>query len=149
LSQYDFDRSARQLFDAAGDDARRRGHGYIGTEHLLSAMLDDAHGAPFSILNRLNVDIPRLRQKLDATVKTGNAENAGAVLPYTSRAKMVLELAIDEARSFRDDSVGAGHVLVGLLIERRGLAAQLLTEAGVSPSGLRLAWRAAAESGTD
>ena len=85
------------------------------------------------MLQNLNVDLDEIQQKIEETVKKGKAAAAaGPDLPYTSRAKKVLELAMTEARELNHSYVGTEHLLLGLLREEKGIAAQVLTDAGVN-----------------
>ena len=85
------------------------------------------------MLQNLNVDLEDIQQKIEETVKKGKAAAAtGPDLPYTSRAKKVLELAMTEARELNHSYVGTEHLLLGLLREEKGIAAQVLTDAGVN-----------------
>ena len=85
------------------------------------------------MLQNLNVDLEDIQQKIEETVKKGKAAAAaGPDLPYTSRAKKVLELAMIEARELNHSYVGTEHLLLGLLREEKGIAAQVLTDAGVN-----------------
>src|SRR2546421_12088170 len=86
-----------------------------------------------AVLTNLNVDLEEIQQKIEETVKKGKAAAAaGPDLPYTSRAKKVLELAMSEARELNHSYVGTEHLLLGLLREEKGIAAQVLTDAGVN-----------------
>src|SRR5205823_8314322 len=86
----------------------------------------------------LNVDLEEIQQKIEETVKKGKAApSTGPDLPYTSRAKKVLELAMSEARELNHSYVGTEHLLLGLLREEKGIAAQVLTDAGVNLEAAR------------
>src|SRR5437660_9723324 len=86
----------------------------------------------------MNVDLEEIQQKIEETVKKGKAAAAtGPDLPYTSRAKKVLELAMGEARDLSHSYVGTEHLLLGLLREEKGIAAQVLTDAGVNLDAAR------------
>src|SRR5690606_14919897 len=105
---------------------------YVGTEHILLGLIREGEGVAAAVLTNLGVDLEEIQQKIEETVKKGKAAAAaGPELPYTSRAKKVLELAMMEARELNHSYVGTEHLLLGLLREEKGIAAQVLTDAGV------------------
>src|SRR5690606_15293525 len=104
-----------------------------GTEHILLGLIREGEGVAAAVLTNLSVDLDDIQQKIEETVKKGKAAAAaGPDLPYTSRAKKVLELAMTEARELNHSYVGTEHRLLGLLREEKGIAAQVLTDAGVN-----------------
>src|SRR5690606_18869611 len=106
---------------------------YVGTEHILLGLIREGEGVAAAVLTNLGVDLEDIQQKIEETVKKGKAAAAtGPELPYTSRAKKVLELAMMEARELNHSYVGTEHLLLGLLREEKGIAAQVLTDAGVT-----------------
>ncbi|HEY6751710.1 MAG TPA: ATP-dependent Clp protease ATP-binding subunit, partial [Rubrobacteraceae bacterium] len=108
-------------------------HEYVGTEHILLGLIREGEGVAATVLQNLNVELEEIQQKIEETVKKGKAAAAaGPDLPYTSRAKKVLELAMTEARELNHSYVGTEHLLLGLLREEKGIAAQVLTDAGVN-----------------
>src|SRR5947207_48756 len=117
----------------AREEAARLHHEYVGTEHILLGLIREGEGVAAAVLTNLNVDLEEIQQKIEETVKKGKAAAAaGPDLPYTSRAKKVLELAMTEARELNHSYVGTEHLLLGLLREEKGIAAQVLTDAGVN-----------------
>jgi ATP-dependent Clp protease ATP-binding subunit ClpC len=117
----------------AREEAARLHHEYVGTEHILLGLIREGEGVAAAVLTNLNVDLEEIQQKIEETVKKGKAAAAaGPDLPYTSRAKKVLELAMSEARELNHSYVGTEHLLLGLLREEKGIAAQVLTDAGVN-----------------
>jgi ATP-dependent Clp protease ATP-binding subunit ClpC len=117
----------------AREEAARLHHEYVGTEHILLGLIREGEGVAAAVLTNLNVDLDEIQQKIEETVKKGKAPTAsGPDLPYTSRAKKVLELAMSEARELNHSYVGTEHLLLGLLREEKGIAAQVLTDAGVN-----------------
>ena len=117
----------------AREEAARLHHEYVGTEHILLGLIREGEGVAAAVLTNLNVDLDEIQQKIEETVKKGKAAAAtGPDLPYTSRAKKVLELAMTEARELNHSYVGTEHLLLGLLREEKGIAAQVLTDAGVN-----------------
>src|SRR5262249_57682348 len=98
---------------------------YVGTEHMLLGLIREGVGVAAAVLTNLNVDLEDIQQKIEETVKKGKAAAAaGPDLPYTSRAKKVLELAMTEARDLNHSYVGTEHLLLGLLREENGIPAQ-------------------------
>jgi ATP-dependent Clp protease ATP-binding subunit ClpC len=117
----------------AREEAARLHHEYVGTEHILLGLIREGEGVAAAVLTNLSVDLEEVQQKIEETVKKGKASSApGPDLPYTSRAKKVLELAMTEARELNHSYVGTEHLLLGLLREEKGIAAQVLTDAGVT-----------------
>jgi ATP-dependent Clp protease ATP-binding subunit ClpC len=122
----------------AREEAQRLHHEYVGTEHILLGLIREGEGVAAAVLQNLNVDLDEIQQKIEETVKKGKAAQAtGPDLPYTSRAKKVLELAMSEARELNHSYVGTEHLLLGLLREEKGIAAQVLTDAGVNLDAAR------------
>ncbi len=110
----------------------------MGTEHILLGLIREGEGVAAAVLQNLNVDLDEIQQKIEETVKKGKAaQTTGPDLPYTSRAKKVLELAMSEARELNHTYVGTEHLLLGLLREEKGIAAQVLTDAGVNLDAAR------------
>jgi ATP-dependent Clp protease ATP-binding subunit ClpA len=131
---YDFtERMEATLWDAVGE-AQALNHEYIGTEHFLIALLRAREGCAATALRRLGVDAQASVKRVLTIVQRGKGENSassGALLPMTSRAKKVLELARDEARNLDHRLIGTDHLLLGMLAEGKGIAAQVLVDPGV------------------
>src|SRR5574338_991594 len=133
MNGYNFTDRVRKVLQMAREEAARLHHEYVGTEHILLGLIREGEGVAAAVLQNLNVDLEEIQQKIEETVKKGKADAATAPdLPYTSRAKKVLELAMTEARELNHSYVGTEHLLLGLLREEKGIAAQVLTDAGVS-----------------
>jgi ATP-dependent Clp protease ATP-binding subunit ClpC len=133
MNGYNFTDRVRKVLQMAREEAARLHHEYVGTEHILLGLIREGEGVAAAVLTNLNVDLDDIQQKIEETVKKGKAAAApGPDLPYTSRAKKVLELAMTEARELNHSYVGTEHLLLGLLREEKGIAAQVLTDAGVS-----------------
>src|SRR4026208_1627993 len=133
MNGYNFTDRVRKVLQVAGEEAARLHHEYVGTEHILLGLIREGEGVAAAVLTNLNVDLDDIQQKIEETVKKGKAAAApGPDLPYTSRAKKVLELAMTEARELNHSYVGTEHLLLGLLREEKGIAAQVLTDAGVN-----------------
>ena len=133
MNGYNFTDRVRKVLQMAREEAARLHHEYVGTEHILLGLIREGEGVAAAVLTNLNVDLEEIQQKIEETVKKGKASSApGPDLPYTSRAKKVLELAMTEARELNHSYVGTEHLLLGLLREEKGIAAQVLTDAGVT-----------------
>jgi ATP-dependent Clp protease ATP-binding subunit ClpC len=135
----EFSDRLRGVLSQARGEATRLRHEHVGTEHLLLALLADSErddGGPTStvrlVFDVLAVDKAKLREVLEQTVLTGRAPASEEQLSYTSRAKAVLELAMAEARMLHAGSVDTQHLLLGLIREERGIAAQVLLDFGVT-----------------
>src|SRR6478735_3944320 len=123
----------RKVLAMAREEAARLHHEYVGTEHILLGLIREGEGVAATVLQNLSVELDDIQQKIEETVKKGKAsQTTGPDLPYTSRAKKVLELAMSEARELSHSYVGTEHLLLGLLREEKGIAAQVLTDAGVN-----------------
>ncbi len=133
MNGYNFTDRVRKVLQMAREEAARLHHEYVGTEHILLGLIREGEGVAAAVLQNLNVDLEEIQQKIEETVKKGKAAAAaGPDLPYTSRAKKVLELAMTEARELNHSYVGTEHLLLGLLREEKGIAAQVLADAGVT-----------------
>ncbi|MEO7361777.1 MAG: ATP-dependent Clp protease ATP-binding subunit [Gemmatimonadaceae bacterium] len=122
----------------AREEAARLHHEYVGTEHILLGLIKEGEGVAAAVLQAMNVDLEEVQQRIEEQVKKGKAAQAtGPDLPYTSRAKKVLELAMAEARDLNHSYVGTEHLLLGLLREEKGIAAQVLTDAQVNLEAAR------------
>ena len=118
MNGYNFTDRVRKVLQMAREEAARLHHEYVGTEHILLGLIREGEGVAAAVLTNLNVDLEEIQQKIEETVKKGKAAAAaGPDLPYTSRAKKVLELAMSEARELNHSYVGTEHLLLGLLRE--------------------------------
>src|ERR1700756_3971157 len=133
MNGYNFTDRVRKVLQMAREEAARLHHEYVGTEHILLGLIREGMGVAAAVLTNLNVDLEEIQQKIEETVKKGKAAAAaGPDLPYTSRAKKVLEFAMSEVRELSHSYLGTEHLLLGLLREEKGIAAQVLTDAGVN-----------------
>src|ERR1043165_2562486 len=133
MNGYNFTERVRKVLAMAREEAARLHHEYVGTEHILLGLIREGEGVAAAVLQNLSVDLDEIQQKIEETVKKGKAAQAtGPDLPYTSRAKKVLELAMAEARELNHSYVGTEHLLLGLLREEKGIAAEVLGQLGVS-----------------
>lgn len=131
LFGYDFTQGAQEVFVHARDEARGLGHEYIGTEHLLLALLKTTEPIGVEVLRQLAVDRDAVRRMIEAIVKRGRGAPPGE-LPFTSRGKKSLELAMQACRELRHSNVGTDHLLLGLVREAKGIGGQVLMEHGVT-----------------
>jgi ATP-dependent Clp protease ATP-binding subunit ClpA len=134
---YNFTERVRKVLAMAREESVRLRHEYVGTEHILLGLVREGEGVAATILQNLGVDLDDIQQKIDETVKKGTGRPTGPDLPYTSRAKKVLELAMSEARELNHSYVGTEHLLLGLVREEKGIAAQVLVDAGITLDSAR------------
>ena len=138
MNGYNFTERVRKVLAMAREEAVRLHHEYVGTEHILLGLIREGEGIAATVLQNFSVEPDELRQRVEEIVQRGDAaRSTGPDLPYTSRAKKVLELATSEARELSHSYVGTEHLLLGLLREEKGIAAQILTQAGVSTERAR------------
>ena len=137
MSGYSFTDRVRRALQLARDEAARLHHQYVGPEHILLGLIRDGEVVAARVLTNLKVDLKAIKQKIEQTMKPGGATVTGHDLPYTSRAKRILELAMMEARELDHAYVGTEHLLLGVLHEGESAAAQVLTGAGVSLEKVR------------
>jgi len=139
LDALEFSDRLRTVLSEARQEAARLQHEHVGTEHMLIALLDDStrdgRTAPSLagvVLDVLGVDRARMHEVLERTVLRGQVPTPEDQLTYTSRAKAVLELAMAEARVSKATTVDTQHLLLALVREERGIAAQVLLDFGVT-----------------
>ena len=134
---YNFTERVRKVLMFAREEAGRLHHEYVGTEHILLGLIREGEGVSAAVLQNLGVDADAIRLTIEEVVKPGKTEEVGPDLPYTSRGKKVLELAMSEARELNHSYVGTEHLLLGLLREKKGIAAQVLVDAGITLDAAR------------
>jgi ATP-dependent Clp protease ATP-binding subunit ClpA len=127
---------ARQVVVLAQEEARNLHHDYIGTEHLLLGLLHEGRGVAARALTGLGIDQEAVRQRVVDIVGRGDKNPAGHI-PFTPRAKKVLQLALREALQFGHNYIGTEHILLGLVREGDGVAAQVLTGMGAELGRVR------------
>jgi ATP-dependent Clp protease ATP-binding subunit ClpA len=132
-----FSPSGRQVVVLAQDEARRFNHNYIGTEHLLLGLLAEPDGVARRVLLAAGVTLDDARARVLAAVGMGKRAHDGHI-PFTPRAKKVLELGLREALSLHHDYIGTEHLLLGLIREHDGLGTEVLTGAGIDLLSLRM-----------
>jgi ATP-dependent Clp protease ATP-binding subunit ClpC len=129
---YNFTDRVRKVLAMAREEAIRLQHDYVGTEHILLGLIREGEGVAAAVLSNMTVDLDQVHERVEDSVRKGKATIALGELPYTSRAKKVLEFAMAEARDFNHSYVGTEHLLLGLLREEKGIAAQVLNSLGVT-----------------
>src|SRR5579862_7862382 len=120
-----FSEEGRQAVVLAQDEARRLQHDYIGTEHLLLGLLREPEGVAARVLGTLGVTLDDARADVARIIGSGDEATPGQI-PFTPRAKKVLELSLREALALDHNSIGTEHLLLGLLREHEGVAARIL-----------------------
>jgi ATP-dependent Clp protease ATP-binding subunit ClpC len=128
---------ARKVMALANQEAQRFNHDVIGNEHILLGLVKEGSGVGATILKNLDVDIKKLRLEIEKHVKSGPDMVTMGKLPQSPRAKKVIEYAIEEARLFNHNYVGTEHILLGLLRESEGIAAQVLMGMGLKLEAVR------------
>jgi len=121
----------------ANQEAQRFNHEYIGTEHILLGLVKEGSGVGANVLKNLDVDLRKVRLEVEKLVKSGPDMVTMGKLPQTPRAKKVIEYAIEEARNLNHNYVGTEHLLLGLLREHDGVAAQVLMNLGLKLEEVR------------
>jgi len=121
----------------AKEEARRFNHDYIGTEHILLGLVKEGEGVAAAVLNNLGLDSDNIRAEVEKLVQPGTEKVIGADIPFTPRAKKVIELAMDEARSLGHNYIGTEHLLLGLIREGEGVASQVLINMGLDLKSVR------------
>ena len=128
---------ARKVMQLANQEAQRFNHEYIGTEHVLLGLVKEGSGVGANVLKNLDVDLRKVRLEVEKLVKSGPDMVTMGKLPQTPRAKKVIEYAIEEARNLNHNYVGTEHLLLGLLREHDGVAAQVLMNLGLKLEEVR------------
>jgi ATP-dependent Clp protease ATP-binding subunit ClpC len=129
----------RTVLGAARVESARLRHEYIGTEHILLALLREGDEVAGDVLRELRVAPEQIRQKLEETVVPGRGGATGPDQPYTTRSKRVLELTMEEASREHAAAADTEHLLVALCAEQTGIAAQVLAWAGLTTDVARAA----------
>ena len=131
MNGHNFTERVRKILMLAREDAMARQHEYVDTEHLLLGLIAEGEGVGVAALQSVGVDVGAVKARVEAVLSQGNASSpVGPDLPYTSRAKKVIEFAMAEARDLNHSYVGSEHLLIGLLREELGIAAQVLSASG-------------------
>jgi ATP-dependent Clp protease ATP-binding subunit ClpC len=128
---------ARKVMQLANQEAQRFNHEYIGTEHILLGLVKEGSGVAANVLKNLDIDLRKIRLEVEKLVQSGPEMVTMGRLPHTPRAKKVTEYAMEEARNLNHNYVGTEHVLLGLLREQEGVAAQVLMNLGLKLEEVR------------
>ncbi len=128
---------ARKVMQLANQEAQRFNHEYIGTEHILLGLVKEGSGVAANVLKNLDIDLRKIRLEVEKIVQAGPDMVTMGKLPQTPRAKKVIEYAIEEARNLNHNYVGTEHLLLGLLREQEGVAAQVLINLGLKLEDVR------------
>jgi ATP-dependent Clp protease ATP-binding subunit ClpC len=128
---------AKKVRALATQEAQRFNHEYVGTEHLLLGLVKEGSGVGANVLKNLGVDLHKVRLEVEKLVKPGPETVTMGALPLTPRAKKVLEYALEEARNLNHNYIGTEHMLLGLLREKEGVAAQVLMNLGLKLDEVR------------
>src|ERR687892_634096 len=128
---------ARKVMQLANQEAQRFNHEYIGTEHVLLGLIKEGSGVAANVLKNLDVDLRKIRLEVEKLVQSGPDMVTMGKLPQTPRAKKVIEYSMEEARNLNHNYVGTEHILLGLLREQEGVAAQVLINLGLKLEEVR------------
>jgi ATP-dependent Clp protease ATP-binding subunit ClpA len=132
-----FTDGSRRVVVLAQDEARRLNHNYIGTEHILLGLIREGEGVAASTLESLGISLDAVRQQVEEIIGRGQQAPSGHI-PFTPRAKKVLELSLRESLQLGHDYIGTEHILLGLIREGDGVAAQVLVKLGADLNRVRL-----------
>jgi ATP-dependent Clp protease ATP-binding subunit ClpC len=121
---------ARRVVVFAQDEARGLNHNWIGTEHLLLAVIREGHGVGAKVLESMQISLDAVRQQVESIIGRGQEPVGDGHIAFTPRAKKVLELSLREALQLGHNYIGTEHILLGLIREGDGVAAQVLVNLG-------------------
>ncbi len=128
---------AKKVMNLARQEAQRFNHEYLGTEHILLGLVQEGSGVAANVLKNMGIDLTKIRAEVEKIVKTGPSMVTMGQLPFTPRAKKVLELSMEEASNLGHNYIGTEHLLLGLIKENEGIAAQVLMNLGVKLEDVR------------
>jgi len=128
---------ARKVMGLAKAEAQRLNYEYIRTEHILFGLVQEGSGVAANVLKQMNIDLKRIRNEIEKIVKGSPTMVTQGNLPFTPRAKKVLELAVEEASNLGHNYIGTEHLLLGLIKENEGIAARVLLNLGVKLEEVR------------
>ena len=128
---------ARKVMAYARQEAQRFNHDYIGTEHVLLGLIKEGSGVAANVLRNLDVDIKKIRLEVEKMVQSSPDVVTKGQLPFTPRAKKVIEFSLEEARALGHNYIGTEHILLGLLRENEGVAAHVLLNLGLKLEEVR------------
>ena len=128
---------AKKVMNLARQEAQRFNHEYLGTEHILLGLVQEGSGVAANVLRNMQIDLAKIRTEVEKLVKSGPSMVTMGQLPFTPRAKKVLELSMEEAGNLGHNYIGTEHLLLGLIKENEGIAAKVLTNLGVKLEDVR------------
>lgn len=128
---------ARKVMQLANQEAQHLNHEYIGTEHILLGLLKEGSSVAAQVLTNLDIDVYKVRQEVEKIVQTAPDLLAMGKLPQTPGAKKVVEYSVEEARNLNHNYVGSEDLLLGLLRQEEGVAAQVLMNLGLNLEVIR------------
>ncbi len=128
---------AKKVMNLARQEAQRFNHEYLGTEHVLLGLVQEGSGVAANVVKNMGIQLDKIRMEVEKIVKTGPSMVTMGQLPFTPRAKKVLELAMEEASNLGHNYIGTEHLLLGLIKENQGIAAQVLLNLGVKLEDVR------------
>jgi len=128
---------AKKVMNLARQEAQRFNHEYLGTEHILLGLVQEGSGVAANVLKNMAIDLSKIRNEVEKIVKTGPSMVTMGQLPFTPRAKKVLELSMEEASNLGHNYIGTEHLLLGLIKENEGIAAQVMLNLGVKLEDVR------------
>jgi len=126
-----FTERARRVIIHAREEAELYRHEYLGTEHILQGVIKDGGGIAVAIIHKTGTDLTQLKKELEKNLPRSSSSLIIGDIPFTSRAKKILEFAVEEARSLNHNYIGTEHLLLGLLKEKEGVACRILNGFGV------------------
>lgn len=132
-----FTERGRKIIIYAREEAEKRQNDYLGTEHILLALLRDDDGLPVVILRKMGISIDELYMEVERNLPSGTNIMTFGDIPFTPRAKKVLELAVEEARLLGHNYIGSEHLMLGLIREEEGIGGKILRSFGVNLLGAR------------
>lgn len=132
-----FTERGRKIIIYAREEAEKRQNDYLGTEHILLALLRDDDGLPIAILRKMGISIDELYMEVERNLPSGTNIMTFGDIPFTPRAKKVLELAVEEARLLGHNYIGSEHLMLGLIREEEGIGGKILRSFGVNLLGAR------------
>ncbi len=132
-----FTERARKVILLAKEEAKRFNHDYIGTEHILLGLIREGEGVAAAVMQKLGLSSEKIRVEVEKLVQMGPTTIVSGDIPFTPKAKKVIELAMEEARSLGHNYIGTEHLLLGLIREGEGVASQVLMNLGLDLNRVR------------
>ncbi len=132
-----FTERARKVILLAKEESKRFNHDYIGTEHILLGLIKEGEGVAAAVLQNLGLNLDMIRLETEKLVQPGPSTAISGDIPFTPKAKKVIELAMDEARNLGHNYIGTEHLLLGLIRENEGVASQVLLNLGLDLNKVR------------